>query len=401
MKKVFIASVLLGYHLLCPAQFVTRSQIRVVTDDDITNGAERMDFYLPMLQGKKVAVVANHTAMIGNTHLVDTLKASGINIIRVFGPEHGFRGEADAGEKIASTVDAKTGIPLVSLYGKNKKPTPEQISDIDIVVFDIQDVGARFYTYISTMSLVMEACAQQKKKFIILDRPNPNGHFVDGPILQPSYASFVGMHQVPVVHGMTVGEYGCMVSEEGWLEGGVKCDITVVPCLGYDHKVYYQLPIKPSPNLPNMESIYLYPTLCFFEGTVMSLGRGTEYPFQVVGHPLIKNTNFSFTPKSMPGAQKPKLEGQTCHGYYLAEFGKEYIRDLGRIYIFWIIDMYQRFPEKDKFFTSYFNTLAGNKEFKEQIIAGKTEDEIRKTWEPGLQDFKKIRKKYLLYSDFE
>jgi uncharacterized protein YbbC (DUF1343 family) len=364
-------------------------------------GAERTNLYIDKLKDKKVGVVANHTSMIKNTHLVDSLLSLKINVVKVFSPEHGFRGNADAGEKVTSNTDEKTGLPIISLYGKNKKPTAKQLEDLDVLIFDIQDVGARFYTYISTMSYVMEACAESNKELIILDRPNPNGHFVDGPILEEKFKSFVGMHPVPLVHGMTIGEYAQMVNGEGWLANKVKCKISVVKMKNYDHNYYYELPIKPSPNLPNMSSIYLYPSLCLFEGTPISIGRGTDFPFQVLGHPKIKTDRYSFTPKSIPGAKSPKLEGELCYGYNLSVLGEEYMKGKKALNLFWLIDVYNNFPTKEGFFTEMFNLLAGTDQLQQQIKAGKTEEEIIQSWQSGLTQFKTTRKKYLLYKDFE
>ncbi|MGB0887961.1 MAG: exo-beta-N-acetylmuramidase NamZ family protein [Vicingaceae bacterium] len=364
-------------------------------------GAARTNQYLSLLKGKKVGVVANHTSMINSTHLVDSLIGLKVNVVRAFSPEHGFRGKADAGEKVNSNIDQATGLPIVSLYGKNKKPFPEQIADLDVLIFDIQDVGVRFYTYISTMSYVMEACAENNKKIIVLDRPNPNGHFVDGPILEKKHQSFVGLHPVPIAHGMTVGEYAKMVNGEGWLANGVKCDLTVIKAENYDHNTFYDLPIKPSPNLPNMSSIYLYPSLCLFEGTPISVGRGTQTPFQVLGHPQIKSDSYVFTPKSMDGAKSPKLEGKKCYGYNLSEFGGDYIKNKGGINLFWLIDIYSSYPKKEGFFTKMFLLLSGTDQLQQQLENNVSEEEIYKSWQPGLTNFKTIRKQYLLYKDFE
>jgi uncharacterized protein YbbC (DUF1343 family) len=369
-------------------------------DLSISVGAERTDQYIKLLKDKKVGVVANHTSMIKKTHLVDSLIGLGVNVIRVFSPEHGFRGKADAGEKVNSNIDASTGLPIVSLYGKNKKPFPEQIADLDILIFDIQDVGVRFYTYISTMSYVMEACAENKKQIIVLDRPNPNGHFVDGPILEEKHKSFVGLHSVPIAHGMTIGEYAKMVNGQGWLANKVKCDLIVVEAENYSHNTHYELPIKPSPNLPNMSSIYLYPSLCLFEGTPISIGRGTPTPFQIVGHPLIDSDQYTFTPKSMNGAKSPKLEGKLCKGYNLSEFGADYIKNKGGINLFWLIDIYKNYPEKKGFFTQMFLLLSGTDKLQQQLEQGVPEEEIYKSWQQGLTEFKTIREQYLLYEDF-
>lgn len=371
---------------------------------EVIVGAERMDEYLPLLKDKKVALLVNHTSTIGSTHLVDTLLALGIDIQAVFAPEHGFRGKADAGEKITDGKDPQTGVNLVSLYGSKRKPGANDLEGIDWVVFDIQDVGARFYTYISTMSYVMEACAENKVPFLVLDRPNPNGHYVDGPIRDPSYQSFVGLHEIPVVHGMTVGEYAQMVNGEGWLGEGLQCDLKVVTCKHYTHSTPYNLPIKPSPNLPNMRSIYLYPSLCFFEGTVASVGRGTNTQFQVYGHPdYPPEAPHIFIPLSMPGAKNPKLKNKLCKGFDLTKKSPEEIRAEARLNLSYLIDFYRNFPDKENFFleNKWIDKLAGGPHLREQIIAGKTEEEIRASWQPGLEQFKKVRKKYLLYPDFE
>ena len=364
-------------------------------------GAERTAEYLPLLKGKRIGIVANHTSLINQTHLVDSLIDLNVNIVRVFSPEHGFRGNADAGERVKSNIDKKTGIPIVSLYGKNKKPTAKQIEDLDLIIFDIQDVGVRFYTYISTMSYVMEACAENKKQVLILDRPNPNGHFVDGPILNKKHQSFVGLHPVPIAHGMTIGEYAKMVNGQGWLANGTSCNLTVIKMENYDHNTFYTLPIKPSPNLPNMSSIYLYPSLCLFEGTPISIGRGTSTPFQVIGHPLLKSAAYSFTPQSMSGAKSPRLEGVECKGYNLSNFEATYTKDQGRINLSWLIDIYNKHPEKEGFFAKMFLLLSGTDQLKEQLEKGVAEEEIYRSWQKGLSEFKVIRKQYLLYKDFE
>lgn len=377
------------------------SGMQIKNDSAITVGAKRFDVYLPWLKGKRVAVVANHTSLVGKTHLVDTLLGLKVNIKKIFSPEHGFRGDGDAGESIASGKDKKTGLPVVSLYGNHKKPTVKDFEGIDIVVFDLQDVGVRFFTYISTMTYVMEACAEQNKTFVVLDRPNPNGYYVDGPVLEDKYKSFVGMHPVPIVHGMTVAEYARMASGEGWLKNGVRCDIKYVTCLGYTHNDLYQLPVKPSPNLSTMAAVYLYPSVCLFEGTAISVGRGTDYPFQVIGHPRLNNGTYDFTPRSIPGASKnPPYKDTLCHGHDLRGFAENYIRSHRKIYLFWLQGCYQDFPDKDKFFNNYFYSLSGSSTLKQQVTDGKTEDEIRKTWQPGLAKFKEIRTRYLLYPDF-
>lgn len=376
---------------------------RVLYDRDVLMGAEQTQVYLPLLEGKNVAVVANQTSMIDDTHLVDSLLSLGVKVKKVFSPEHGFRGKADAGEEVKDGADPKTGLTVVSLYGNNKKPKPADLKDIDVVVFDIQDVGARFYTYISTMAYVMEACAENVKEVVILDRPNPHGFYVDGPILDKKQKSFVGMHQVPVIHGMTIGEYAKMINEEGWLKNGVRCALEVVKCENYTHHDFYQLPIKPSPNLPNMTAIYLYPSLCFFEGTVISVGRGTDKPFQIFGNPLLPNDDFEFIPLSTEGAKNPKLKGEKCNGIDLSIIGTDLIKSQKHIHLEWLLYTYENYPKKDTFFlaNNFFNLLAGNTILMEQIKSKTSIEEIRKGWQPGLSDFKAIRKKYLLYEDFE
>ena len=368
----------------------------------ILMGDEQIDQYFSLLSGKTVAVVANQTSIIGNTHLVDTLISLKINIKKIFAPEHGFRGDADAGEHIDNGIDAKTGLQIISLYGKHNKPTVTDLKDIDLVVFDIQDVGARFYTYLSTMHYVMEACAENNVAFLILDRPNPNGFYVDGPVMEKKYTSFVGMHPVPIVYGMTMAEYARMINAEGWLKNKNQCNLQWISCKNYTHLDCYQLPIKPSPNLPNANSIYLYPSLCLFEGTVISVGRGTDHPFEMYGSPSLQNMNYKFTPKSIEGLSKhPMYENDLCFGKFLGDYGQSFIRDQRHIQLCWLIDAYKNSSEKNKFFNGFFNQLAGNSTLKEQIIKGKTEDQIRESWQKDLIKFKNIRKKYLLYQDFE
>lgn len=359
-------------------------------------GDEQMDLYLPVLAGKRVALLVNHTAMVGKTHLADTLKSRGVNIVKIFAPEHGFRGLADAGEKVADGVDAKTGIPVVSLYGstlKDMKATPEHMKDVDIVVFDIQDVGARFFTYISTLHYMMESCAENNKKLMVLDRPNPNAGYIDGPILEKELKSFVGMHPIPITHGMSIGEYAQMVTGEGWLGGDLTCTLEVVKMKNWKHSDSYSLPIRPSPNLPNDHAIGLYPSTCLFEGTALSIGRGTQNPFEVMGHPDLKNQPYQFTPVSIDGmAKKPRLENKLCFGIDLRN-----ARIPRQIWLQPVIDMYNAFPDKEKFFIGYFDTLAGTKELRAQIRKGMSEEQIRASWKPGLDRYKKMRKKYLLY----
>ena len=360
-------------------------------------GADQIELYRAIIKDKSVAVVANQTSMKGNTHLVDYLVGIGVNIKTIFAPEHGFRVLADAGESISSGKDPHTGISVVSLYGSNLKPTAQELAGIDVVIFDIQDVGARFYTYISTLHYILESCAENNVKCVILDRPNPNGFYFDGNILDTTYRSFVGMDPVPVVHGMTVGEYAEMINGEGWLKNGMKCDLVVIKCKNYTHKTLYELPVKPSPNLPNQNSVYLYPSLCFFEGTAISLGRGTPFPFQVFGSPLLPDRGFSFIPESVPGAKNPPLIGKKCYGTDLSNAIKRKLVPKPRLNLQWLINAYNDFPFKDKFFTSYFDVLAGGPVLREQIQKGMTADQIRETWKVGLAKFAKIREKYLLY----
>jgi uncharacterized protein YbbC (DUF1343 family) len=358
-------------------------------------GAEQLSILLPKLLGKRIALVVNNTSKIGKTHLADTLQNSGVEIKKIFAPEHGFRGTADAGEHVKDGIDVKTGIQLVSLYGSNRKPSAEQLADVDIVVFDIQDVGVRFYTYISTMHYVMEACAEQGKKFIVLDRPNPNGSFFDGPILEPEFRSFLGMHPIPLVHGLTVAELAQMINGEGWLAGGKKCDLELVTMKNWKHSDFYSLPEKPSPNLPNDQAIRLYPSLGLFEGTTLSVGRGTQMPFQIVGHPDLKGKmKFEFTPVSIEGMSKnPPHENKVCYGLDLR---KEKM-DPGLTLKF-LMQMYEAFPDKTKFFNDKnFDTHMGTSKLREQIKQGMTEQQIKETWKAGLASYATIRNKYLLY----
>jgi len=365
------------------------------SEDELVLGAERTHSYLTKIMDKNVGLLINHTSMVGDAHLVDFLLQKNIKIKKIFAPEHGFRGIADAGEMVDDNVDPNTGIPVISIYGKNKKPSSEMLTGLDVVIFDIQDVGTRFYTYISSMHYMMEACAENEVKMFVFDRPNPNGHFVDGPILKPEFKSFVGMHPIPVVHGLTVGELAKMINGEGWLEGGLKCDLEVVSMENYAHSDRYPLPVKPSPNLPNDQAINLYPSLCFFEGTKMSVGRGTSFPFQVVGYPDQKFGEFSFTPKSIDGmAKHPKLEGQECYGVDL-----RHVKRLNRLDLSYVIDFYKKWNGGESFFTKYFNTLAGTDELRKQIESGMSEEAIRQTWQSDLDAYKKLKLKYLLYED--
>lgn len=398
-------------------------------NDNIITGAQRLDKYIHLLKGKSVAVFANQTSLVDQAHLVDTLKNSGINIKKIFSPEHGFRGTADAGEKVGNYTDAQTGVQVVSLYGSKRKPAAEDVKDVDVLIFDIQDVGVRFYTYISSLQEFIEAAIALNKPLIILDRPNPNGFYVDGPVLDTQYKSFVGMQPIPVVYGMTIGEYACMLLKENMLSVKTKVQpavyidpktgdnialskfsLTIIKCGNYTHDSKYLLPVRPSPNLPDIQSVYLYPSTCFFEGTVLSEGRGTAKPFQVFGHPSLPNNLFSFTPNPTEGAKNSKLYGQLCYGWDLSGTMEEVLEKVNnQVQLKWLIEAYRFFPDKEKFFIlprsgkmeeSFFNKLAGNNQLWQQIKNGVPETEIRKSWEPGLSAFKKIRKKYLLYEDF-
>ena len=365
-----------------------------------TCGADQSHLYLPMLKGKRVGLVVNQTAQVGKVHLVDFLKSKQVTITGIFAPEHGFRGDHSAGEKVKTNVDPKTGITVYSLYGNQKKPSREVLAKMDVLIFDIQDVGARFYTYISTLHYVMEACAENNKTLIILDRPNPNGHYIDGPILDTAFKSFVGMHPVPVVHGCTIAEYALMINGEGWLKNKAQCKIEVIKIKNYKHWDAYQLPIRPSPNLPNMSSVYLYPSLCFFEGTNYSIGRGTPYPFQFVGKPDCSIGSDSLIPKNLPGiADHPPHEGKLCIGFNLTEYGKQMAFHSKQINLFWLLDLYKNDTDKANFFTPFFDKLAGTDQLRKQIIAGKSEAEIRATWQEGLDQYRKKRMRYLMYAD--
>ena len=361
-----------------------------INAQDLKIGAERTNIYLPLLKKKKIAIVGNQTSMINKTHLVDSLLSLKINIIKLFSPEHGFRGKSDAGEKIKDKIDNKTSLPIISLYGKNKKPYSEQLKGIDILLFDIQDVGARFYTYISTLHYVMEAAAENNIKVIVLDRPNPNGHYIDGPIKEEGFESFVGIHPVPIVHGMTIGEYARMINGENWISK--KCDLTIIEMQNYNHNMHYSLPVKPSPNLPNSKAINLYPSLCLFEGTNVSIGRGTKYPFQHFGATYLENS-YSFMPKSGPGSKNPKNKNKLCFGTDL-RFQDNYLEEIN---IDWLIETFKNCPEKEKFFNDFFDKLAGTNKLRLQIISGKTSKKIKESWQEDLTKFKIVRKKYLLY----
>ena len=382
---------------------LTTRDIQVVNSDTLIGvGANQIDLYLPFLKGKKVGITANQTSVVFKsedhseyTHIVDSLIALRIDVKKVFAPEHGFRGKADAGEHIVDGVDAETGLPIVSLYGSNSKPSKKHLEDVDVMLFDIQDVGVRFYTYISTLHYIMEACAELDIPVIVLDRPNPNGHYIDGPILEESLTSFVGMHPVPVVYGMTIGEYAKMINGEKWLKNGIQCDLKIIPLTNYTHSSAYNLPIKPSPNLPNAVSVNLYPSLCFFEGTTISCGRGTEMQFQIFGAPSLPYTtfDFSFTPEPNFGSKSPKYNGELCYGRDLRTIEK-----LNALNLNWLLEAYNASPEKDGFFNPFFSKLSGTKHLQQQIESGMPAIKIAETWESGLEVFKNKRKKYLLYN---
>lgn len=372
----------------------------------IITGAEQTEKYIPYLKDKRVAVLANPTTIIGPKHLVDSLLSIGINIVKIFGPEHGFRGNASAGVKVADEKDPTTGVKVISLYGPKRKPTKDDLADVDIMIFDIQDVGCRFYTYINVLSHIMEACAENNKELLILDRPNPNGYLVDGPILDMKYKSGIGMFSIPIAHGMTIAEFAQMINGEGWLPGKMTCRLKIIPVANYTHDMLYTLPVKPSPNLNTQQSIMLYPSTCLFEGTILNHGRGTYFPFTVMGSPLLKDKySFSYTPVSIPGMSETPLHmNQVCYGLDLRNYDISELRKSKRINIQWMIDMYNAYPDKEKFFDRSYskemgdiNKLAGVASFKEQIIAGKSVKEIQDSWEPGLSQYKAMRKKYLLY----
>lgn len=365
----------------------------------IVPGAERTEAYLSLLIGKNVAVVANKTSMVDNTHLVDTLLGSGINIKKIFALEHGFRGDAANGEHIADGKDVKTGLQIISLYGANKKPSAAQLANVDVVIFDFQDVGVRFYTYLTSMHYIMEACAESNKTFIVLDRPNPNGYYTDGPILEKKHTSMVGIHPIPLVHGMTLGELAFMINGEKWLENKDSCPLIVIKCINYDKSMTFELPISPSPNLPSKESIVLYPSLGLLEGTIMSMGRGTSTPFECFGAPWLKMGTYTFTPMDIPGkAVNPPYKGQECRGYELTSFAKYYLINHKKVYLEWLILLYNEAPEKEKFFNDiFFDKLAGTSQLRLDIIAGKSSDAIRANWLVGLNKFKIQRQPYLIY----
>lgn len=372
----------------------------------IITGADQTQLYLPYLKGKRVAIMANPTTIIGKKHLVDSLKSLGVNIVKVFGPEHGFRGNASAGVHVKDEADAATGIPIISLYGGKNKPTPQDMADVDVLLYDLQDVGVRFYTNINALSRLMEACAENNKEMLILDRPNPNGYLIDGPVLDMKYKSGIGMFPIPMSHGLTVAEFAQMANGEGWLKNKVKCKLKIIKVANYDHSMPYTLPVKPSPNLNTQQAILLYPSTCMFEGVYINHGRGTQYPFTVLGSPELKGKyTFSFTPVSIKGmAETPIFMNEVCYGLDLRHYDTEKLRKSGKINIQWIMELYKAHPHKEKFFESKFSNQMNNIEiqigngiFRKQIIDGVSEAEIRKSWEPGLSQYKEMRKKYLLY----
>ena len=385
--------------ILCALIFSFQScaqDMDLLGNDRVLPGAYQTETYFQLLANKNLALVTNHTGVIDETHLVDTLLASDMRVEVIFAPEHGFRGKEDAGKKLESGTDSKTGLPIISLYGKHVKPTAQDLSGINMVVFDIQDVGARFYTYLSTLHYVMESCAELNIPLIVLDRPNPNGHYVDGPVLDSNVRSFVGLHPVPVVYGMTIGEYALMINGEGWLENQIQCELTVVKCKNYRHDSVYDLPIDPSPNLRSSIAISWYPSLCFFEGTEVSVGRGTDRPFEMYGHPAMDSVDFQFTPVPAVGASDPKHSFSTCKGVDLSEYGLPRFSELQLKHL---LDAHRLTGSTQRFFSSpsFFDKLAGTKDLRMQILEGKSESEIRSTWKPGLEKFKTVRKKYLLY----
>lgn len=388
MKKILFIVILAFITLHCQAK-----QSRVIV------GAEQTNDYLPILKNKRIAVFSNHTGMVGNKHLLDVLLENKINVVAIFSPEHGFRSNADAGEHVSSSVDQKTGVPILSLYdGQLGKPSEDSMHKFDLLIVDIQDVGLRFYTYYASMVRLMDACAEYNRKMLILDRPNPNGHYVDGPILDMKYKSGVGWLPIPVVHGMTLGELALMVNGERWLPASRICDVTVIKCKNYTHQTMYQLPIPPSPNLPNMKAVYLYPSICYFEATPVSLGRGTQLPFQVYGHPNMTGYNYSFTPQSTSGAKNPPQLGRLCHGVNLSALSEEEIRKKG-VDLSYLIDAYRNLNMDDYFFRPFFERLIGTDYVRKMIEQGKDADEIKAMWKEDVEKFKVQRRPYLLYEE--
>jgi len=406
MNKKKIVQLFLALLCLFLFESTRTKEEKVKAKEQIITGADQTEKYLPYLQGKRVAVLANPTTIIGKKHLVDSLLAKGVNIVKVFGPEHGFRGKASAGVKVSDEKDPATGVPVVSLYGNKRKPTKADLANVDLMIFDIQDVGCRFYTYINVLSHIMEACAENNKELLILDRPNPNGYLVDGPILDMKYKSGIGMFPIPIAHGMTIAEFAQMINGEGWLPNKLKCKLRIIQVANYKHDLPYTLPVAPSPNLNTQQAIMLYPSTCLFEGTALNHGRGTYFPFTVFGSPLLKGKySFSFTPVSIPGmAETPLHMNKECFGLDLRQYDINQLRKTKRINVQWMKELYAAFPEKEKFFDRSqsnqmgdINKLAGNALFKEQIMKGTPDKEIYASWEPGLSKYKTMRKKYLLY----
>lgn len=411
MKKIQ-AFISIAFFVVVLGAYKNPSQQKEVaassTKDSIKTGADQTEKYLPYLKGKRVAILANQTSIIGNRHLVDSLQSRGVNIVKVFGPEHGFRGNASAGAHVADEKDPATGIPIISLYGKKNKPTKEDLADVDILIYDVQDVGVRFYTNINALSRLMEACAENKKELMILDRPNPNAYLIDGPVLDMKYKSGIGMFPIPMSHGLTVAEFAKMANGEGWLTNKVKCPLKIIPVANYNHSMYYTLPVKPSPNLNTQQAIMLYPSTCMFEGVYVNHGRGTYYPFTVLGAPYYKGKySYSFTPTGIKGmAETPLFADQVCYGLDLRNYDVNLLMKSKKINLQWIMELYKASPEKEKFFDSKQSNQMNNIEiqigsglFRQQIIDGVSEAEIRKTWEPGLSNYKKMREKYVIYND--
>lgn len=401
---LFVAVLITGYKNPSPQKETAPGNKK----DSIKTGADQTEKYLPYLKGKRVAILANQTSIIGPSHLVDSLQSRGVNIVKVFGPEHGFRGNASAGTHVADEKDQKTNIPIISLYGRKNKPSKEDLADVDILIYDVQDVGVRFYTNINALSRLMEACAESKKELLILDRPNPNAYLIDGPILDMKYKSGIGMFPIPMSHGLTVAEFALMANGEGWLTDKVKCPLKIIPVANYNHSMYYTLPVKPSPNLNTQQAIMLYPSTCMFEGVYVNHGRGTYYPFTVFGAPYYKGKySFSYTPTGIKGmAETPLFADQVCYGLDLRNYDVKLLLESKKINLQWIMELYKASPQKEKFFDSKQSKEMNNIEiqigsglFRQQIIDGVSEAEIRKSWEPGLSHYKKMRKKYIIYND--
>jgi uncharacterized protein YbbC (DUF1343 family) len=398
--KTWMILLMIGFGSTGHCQLINKTTRQ---NQNIVVGAERLDQYLEKISNKKIAVVANQTSTVGDIHLIDTLFSLGLNIVHAYAPEHGFRGSAEAGAVVRTGQDPVTGLKVISLYGSNKKPSSESMKEVDVIIFDIQDVGARFYTYISTLHYVMQAAAENDVEVIVLDRPNPNGFYVDGPVREAEFESFIGKHPIPIVHGMTVGELALMINGQNWLGAGLRCKLDVVRCDNYSHLDLYDLPVKPSPNLPNIASIYLYPSLCLFEGTKVSIGRGTDMPFQIIGYPNHINGSFEFKPRAIPGvSENPKYLDELCRGNNLKSFGEFYFTTGRQLYLGWLVAMYEAYPDKKSFFkASLFDKLAGTSTLREQIKEGMSAENISKSWQKDLLEFKNDRKKYLLYEDFE